>query len=70
MMKKKLSRTEVAKALGISVGHTSDILRGRRQISKRLAIKISEVAGLPLDFSLTKPPADVFSAALAAASRK
>jgi len=69
-MKKKLSRTEVAKTLGISVGHTCDILRGRRQISKRLAIKISEVAGLPLDFSLTKSPEDVFSAALAAASRK
>ncbi len=61
-MKDKITQKNIADILGISDGHLSDILRGRREISKRVAEKIKNKTGLPFDFSLEKPAKDVFLA--------
>lgn len=61
-MKNTLTQKKIADTLDISGGHLSDILRGRRCISRRLAEKIKRKTGLPFDFSLEKPPKEVFLA--------
>ena len=57
-----ITQTQIAEKLGVTGGCVSDILRGRREISKSIAIKIKDSTGLSLDFVLCNPPVRVFEA--------
>lgn len=46
--KKGLSGREMARQLGISESYLSEILPGQRTPSKRLAVKISRITGIPI----------------------
>jgi len=58
---KKIKQREVASTLDISDGHLSDMIRGRRFISRRLALKINTMYdGITLNVILRSKAKHVF----------
>ncbi len=58
----EITQKEIADYIGISQGHLSDILRGRREMSRQVAQKIKAKTGLPYDFILEQTPSFVIAA--------
>jgi len=52
----EITQKEIANYIGVSDGHLSDILRGRRDMSRQVAQKIKDKTGFPYDFTLEQEP--------------
>lgn len=54
-VRRGLTITEVADRVGVSRGHFSDVLHGRRGMTPRLARDLSRATGIPLADILSEP---------------
>jgi transcriptional regulator with XRE-family HTH domain len=64
-----MTQAELAKAIGISDGHLSQVFSGKYEPGKNLAKKMSDFSGIPWTDFLTMTPDEIRQALMDAAAK-
>jgi len=57
-----MKQKKMANIIGVSPALITDIKKGRKTVSRKLALRLHELTGIGLDLLLTLPPAEVIEA--------